>query len=197
MILPPLRMVQKFKEENSREYKVIRPKLKVQSDQLNLSLRNRSNPKPVVYKPYVNEQKYSDNIVQKRFWNGYRAYSKAKSNIHPRPDPVHLKLQHNNVLVREFSVTPEFLNSIGSRYNDSPTDASETRQNPIKLAPKKKIFILKHKLPQKVMNNCLNTENRKVVLSKTPDPWKKHIHQAIAEERLSSDSDQEYIGNNY
>lgn len=187
MILPPLKIVQKFKEANWKE---TRGK--------EISIRNKPSKVGIVSKNELKETKFSLKGIQKRFLNGYQGYSKAKVGFAGKERMESLKIQQKQVYLREHSVTPEFLNSLGSISGDFNYEFSNIRQKYAKNTNSTHVpYVFKHKLPENLLQNHGNNQTRKVILSKTPDPWKKHINKEKQPESSSSESENAYIIGNY
>lgn len=122
----------------------------------------------------------------------YRAYSKAKSqirsnNISPRPKPF---LQP--ISIPELAITPEYLSMI--KYF-----SEKMNQNfKIPLVGLQKLPNLKPKInlipanPQPVLINSSLKSKRKVILSRTPDPWKK-LENVNKVENDDSDSEKRLV----
>lgn len=103
----------------------------------------------------------------------YRGYSKAKSqirshNITPRPKPF-LK----PISIPELAITPEYLSMIkyfSEKMNQNLKIPLMGFQKLPNLKPKIKLVPTK---PQPILINSSLESKRKVILSRTPEPWKK------------------------
>ena len=185
MILPPIRILQKQKQMELQNKKKIRLSYKTPNKIYENSLGKRYYPNSFTVNQEIKDQNYR-----------YQGYSKIKSLITTSNNSNYSKLTKNIILIPEYSVTPGYLESIKSIW-------TEPRDNILSLKPKIKIFnisdqkhyAIKKKLPENLLSNSLTSQSRKIILSKTPDPWKRHISKN--EFNYSSESDEDYIGNNY
>lgn len=181
MIFPSIKIVRKPREDINRNYRV-KAYQKFQ----------------YATKSEVNHAVAQDNKLGKKYFSSplrsYRAYSKTKSlvrnnNISPSPKPF---LQP--ISKPELAITPEYLSMI--RYFTEKMN--QNLQVPfvgLHRVPyiKPKVEIAKAE-PEPILITSRKS-NRKVVLSRTPDPWKK-LEYMNKKEIDDSDSEK-CLGNNY
>ena len=168
MIFPSLRPRNQPRETIIQYYKHIRSRYS--SDNRISSITRKLSPKSQLFPSLPKMKKLSGNIFQKKpLQKAYKGYSKSKNTSFSKQNNDYFNYQQNEINIQEYSITPEFLNSMKlSSKNFKGSLLNQKRLTKVNFSTNK--GFVPHKVPYEVFTKCLGTQKRKVILSKTPDP---------------------------
>ncbi|OMJ73872.1 hypothetical protein SteCoe_27354 [Stentor coeruleus] len=198
MILPPIKIIQKRKDYIQQAHD---PK-----NYFSTPLRKFDSTlvRKLVLQPYPEKStsRIGETLIQTNTTHGYKGYSKAKNILPNKKIANYLEINHNTISVPEYSITPEYLNTIKLLSNEVLDNFSPNRKNMIrKTFQDQRGYLESQNLPNSLYKSPKLPSSRIVVLSKTPDPWSKHIHKPqIKSPNLSSSSSSSsllFIENHY
>lgn len=186
MILPPIKIIQKRKDYIQHAHD---PKGYFSSP---LRKFDSTLVRKLVLQPYPEKSpsRIGETLIQTSIAHGYKGYSKAKNILPNKKITNYIEISHNTVSVPEYSITPEYLNTIKLLSNEVLDNFSPNRKNMIrKTFQDQRGYLANYNLPNSLYKNSKKPSSRIVVLSKTPDPWTKHVHKPqIKSPNMSSSS---------